>query len=152
MRARSLFVCEGATTRTKEGRDYSIIPARATDRLWMVRAACSPSDAELFFPAVISRGTTKEAKEICAGCPVIEQCRRGVDKLEAAQTFPYWHGVWAGETPLERLRHRRSAQAASSPEKPHEGSVYLYVHHRCRCRACREVNSAYKRAGYANRK
>ncbi len=32
--------------RTKEGRDYSIIPAWASDRLWLQRAACSPSDAE----------------------------------------------------------------------------------------------------------
>ncbi len=109
--------------RTKEGRDYSIIPAWATDRLWMIWAACSPKDAERFFPGVMSRGTTKEVKEICARCPVIEQCRRDVDKLEAAQQFAYWYGVWAGETPLER-RRRRSAQGGQL-NQPHKGSVYL---------------------------
>jgi WhiB family redox-sensing transcriptional regulator len=42
------------------------------DRSWQLRANCLGVDPDLFFP---ERGaSTKEAKEVCRGCVVREQC------------------------------------------------------------------------------
>lgn len=66
----------------------------ASDRSWRQDAACSHLDTELFFPDLRGKGTVvrKEmAKQICAGCPVAEQCREAA--LENYETA----GIWAGE-------------------------------------------------------
>ncbi|EGG46991.1 MULTISPECIES: WhiB family transcriptional regulator [Streptomyces] len=78
---------------------------------WRDRAACRTEDPDLFFPV----GTTgpallqiEEAKSICRGCPVREQCLEWA--LETGQDI----GVWGGTTELERraLKRRRRATAS----------------------------------------
>jgi WhiB family transcriptional regulator, redox-sensing transcriptional regulator len=68
---------------------------------WQRQGACRGMDSGFFFHPENERGparTNRErrAKEICAACPVIEQCRRHA--LEVQE--PY--GVWGGLSEHER--------------------------------------------------
>ena len=82
---------------------------------WYRYAACQTKDPELFFPV----GTTgpavrqlKEAKRVCAGCPVQSLC------LEWAMLAGIDHGVWGGLSEDERRalmrRSGRSRRASTT--------------------------------------
>ncbi len=71
---------------------------------WVEHAACSTTSPDLFFP---ERGaSTREAKAVCAGCPVRVDCLEYA--LEAGEKF----GVWGGKSEKERrtLRRHRLAE------------------------------------------
>jgi WhiB family redox-sensing transcriptional regulator len=77
------------------------------DRGWRVRANCMGVDPDLFFP---ERGaSTREAKEVCRGCVVREDC------LEYALANGEKFGIWGGLSERERRRLRR-ARAMSRRE------------------------------------
>ena len=66
---------------------------------WMVDAACTSVDPELFFP---TRGeSVDEAKAVCRGCPVRGEC------LEYALGRGEKYGLWGGASERERRRMRR---------------------------------------------
>jgi WhiB family transcriptional regulator, redox-sensing transcriptional regulator len=66
---------------------------------WRSYAACTGVDPDLFFP---ERGaSTREAKEVCRGCVVREDC------LEYALTNREKFGIWGGLSERERRRLRR---------------------------------------------
>jgi WhiB family transcriptional regulator, redox-sensing transcriptional regulator len=70
------------------------------DRGWQSRANCMGVDPDLFFP---ERGaSTREAKEVCRGCVVREDCLEYA--LENAEKF----GIWGGMSERERRRLRRA--------------------------------------------
>jgi WhiB family redox-sensing transcriptional regulator len=58
---------------------------------WADKAACTAVDPEMFFSS-----DTDEARRVCAGCPVSEDC------LRWAMDNNIEHGVWGGLTPSER--------------------------------------------------
>lgn len=68
--------------------------------LWTKEAACLGADINIFFP---ERGeSTKEAKAICLGCPVQDEC------LEYSLGFPdTLQGIWAGKSARSRRRLRK---------------------------------------------
>lgn len=69
---------------------------------WMRQANCMGVDPDLFFP---DRGSsTREAKEVCRGCVVREEC------LDYALAHVEKFGIWGGlsERERRRLRRRRS--------------------------------------------
>ncbi|MEV5983203.1 WhiB family transcriptional regulator [Streptomyces sp. NPDC052114] len=72
---------------------------------WLRDAACRNADPELFFP-IGSTGPAvrdvREAKRICARCPVIEEC------LDYALTTGQTSGVWGGTCEEERKAPRRA--------------------------------------------
>ena len=69
------------------------------DRGWQSRANCMGVDPDLFFP---ERGaSTREAKEVCRGCVVREDC------LEYALANGEKFGIWGGLSERERRRVRR---------------------------------------------
>lgn len=75
---------------------------------WRSEAACQGSD-ELFYHGEderkgIRRRKEKMAKEICARCPVFQQCRTYA--LEAGEAY----GVWGGLTEMERYRIKTEAR------------------------------------------
>ena len=77
---------------------------------WRSQSACRDVDPELFFPV----GTTGDAlaqmavaKEICAGCPVVEEC------LIFAVTTNQEYGVWGGLDEEERRDIRRRWRRAT---------------------------------------
>ncbi|MGF0313474.1 WhiB family transcriptional regulator [Rhodococcus sp. IEGM1428] len=69
---------------------------------WQVRGACRAMPVGMFFPPTELRGYSrsileKDAKRVCAQCPVIERCLQHA--LESNE--PY--GIWGGLTRAERL-------------------------------------------------
>lgn len=71
----------------------------AEDLAWQEYANCLGVDPDLFFP---ERGaSTREAKEVCRGCVVREEC------LEYAITHAEKFGIWGGLSERERRRIRR---------------------------------------------
>ena len=82
--------------------------SRATDSTaeatWQDEANCLGVDPDLFFP---ERGaSTREAKEVCKGCVVREQC------LEYALAHGEKFGIWGGMSERERRRIRRARALA----------------------------------------
>lgn len=71
----------------------------ADDRLWMLEARCLDADPEAFFPE--KGGSTREAKRICATCPVRTEC------LEHALASDERFGIWGGLSERERRRAKR---------------------------------------------
>ena len=82
--------------------DLSRLPGPNADLWdWQLKAACRTADPDLFFHPEGERGSTRSnreaaAKDICAGCPVLVQCRQHA--LEVRE--PY--GVWGGLSEDER--------------------------------------------------
>jgi WhiB family redox-sensing transcriptional regulator len=77
-----------------------ILLGQAADRAWQRQANCMGVDPDLFFP---ERGaSTREAKEVCRGCVVQEDC------LEYALVHSEKFGIWGGLSERERRRIRRS--------------------------------------------
>ena len=71
---------------------------------WQTRANCMGVDPDLFFP---ERGqSTREAKEVCRGCVVREDC------LEYALANGEKFGIWGGMSERERRRLRRARALA----------------------------------------
>lgn len=73
-------------------------------RDWMLEARCLDADPEAFFPE--KGGSTREAKRICAACPVREEC------LQYALDNDERFGIWGGLSERER---RRAKRLSSSP-------------------------------------
>ena len=70
------------------------------ERSWQIQANCMGVDPDLFFP---ERGaSTREAKEVCRGCVVREDC------LEYALANGEKFGIWGGMSERERRRVRRA--------------------------------------------
>jgi WhiB family redox-sensing transcriptional regulator len=66
---------------------------------WKRQANCMGVDPDLFFP---ERGSsTREAKEVCRGCVVREDC------LEFALANGEKFGIWGGMSERERRKVRR---------------------------------------------
>ena len=71
---------------------------------WQDEANCLGVDPDLFFP---ERGaSTREAKEVCRGCVVREEC------LEYALANGEKFGIWGGMSERERRRIRRQRALA----------------------------------------
>ena len=56
---------------------------------WQERGRCREQDPEVFFPE--KGGSSREAKRICADCPVLVPCLEGA--LERREPW----GVWGGQ-------------------------------------------------------
>ncbi|MEV6211071.1 WhiB family transcriptional regulator [Kitasatospora sp. NPDC051914] len=83
------------------------------DNPWHTGAACRRDEAGLFFapskePTAARLSREERAKQVCARCPVLLECREHA----LAQPEPY--GVWGGLTAAERrvvLARRRRREA-----------------------------------------
>lgn len=73
---------------------------------WREEALCAQTDPEAFFPE--KGGSTREAKRICADCPVRSQC------LAYALDHDERHGIWGGFSERERRRLKKVAPTASA--------------------------------------
>lgn len=70
---------------------------------WPEQGACREVDPDLWFPEQGDRAANHAAKEICAWCPVMTECRQwALDSRE-----PY--GVWGGMSARERRSVWRAA-------------------------------------------
>ncbi|MEY3362630.1 MAG: hypothetical protein RLZZ538_173 [Actinomycetota bacterium] len=91
--------------RKKDSVNQRIEATEGDDRAWQDQANCLGVDPDLFFP---ERGaSTREAKEVCRGCEVRQQC------LEYALANGEKFGIWGGLSERERRRLRRQRAQAS---------------------------------------
>ena len=67
---------------------------------WMTDGVCAQVDPELWFPE--KGGSTREAKALCARCPVHPEC------LAYALAHDERFGIWGGASERDRRRMRRS--------------------------------------------
>lgn len=75
------------------------------DLSWQEQANCLGVEPDLFFP---ERGaSTREAREVCRGCVVREQC------LAYALRHSEKYGIWGGLSERERRRIRRERALAN---------------------------------------
>jgi WhiB family redox-sensing transcriptional regulator len=85
--------------RKKGSVSQRIEASEGDDRAWQDQANCLGVDPDLFFP---ERGaSTREAKEVCRGCEVRQQC------LDYALANGEKFGIWGGLSERERRRLRR---------------------------------------------
>ena len=76
---------------------------------WMASGACRMYPPATFFP---SDGVgVDRARRICAGCPVLDQCR------EHALEHRIEHGVWGGCSERERRRILTRRREAAEVER-----------------------------------
>jgi WhiB family redox-sensing transcriptional regulator len=68
---------------------------------WQERALCAQTDPEAFFPE--KGGSTREAKRICQGCEVKDEC------LEYALAHDERFGIWGGLSERERRKLKKRA-------------------------------------------
>jgi WhiB family redox-sensing transcriptional regulator len=68
---------------------------------WQDQALCAQTDPEAFFPE--KGGSTREAKRICVGCEVKQEC------LQYALMQDERFGIWGGLSERERRRLKRKA-------------------------------------------
>ena len=102
---------EGRIDTEPERFDFAEMVAALTPP-WKVQAACTPDDADLFWP---ERGEDADtAKRICSGCPVRREC------LTYALRSNERDGIWGGMSGKERRRLRRehSLSAIAAMELP----------------------------------
>lgn len=78
--------------------DFDALAAVADDQ-WQEKALCAQTDPEAFFPE--KGGSTREAKRICQGCEVKDEC------LEYALANDERFGIWGGLSERERRRLKR---------------------------------------------
>lgn len=69
---------------------------------WQTDALCAQTDPEAFFPE--KGGSTRDAKRVCAACPVSEAC------LDYAMEHDEKFGIWGGLSERERRRLRRAGR------------------------------------------
>lgn len=74
---------------------------------WKDQAACRGMDPDVFFPGRGDRAGVVKAKQICAGCPVVEECR------EYAFARGEKHGIYGGLSEFDRRRIRRRRSNAA---------------------------------------
>jgi WhiB family transcriptional regulator, redox-sensing transcriptional regulator len=68
------------------------------DHEWMLTAACTQVDPDLWFPEKGHNDTSRAARRICHACPVDGPC------LDYALDRDLRYGVWGGLTEADRRR------------------------------------------------
>ncbi|MFE5309733.1 WhiB family transcriptional regulator [Isoptericola sp. NPDC056605] len=93
---------------------------------------------DIWFPD--KGGSTREAKQICAECPIATRC------LEVALANGERHGIWGGVS--ERDRRKLAQGRPTGPEREH-GTARGYRQHKKHgedvCKACDAAYSVYQR-------
>lgn len=94
--------------------EISRLPGPQADRWeWQYEGACRETGPDTFFHPEGERGSRRRARDaaaklVCAGCPVLAQCREHA----LAVREPY--GVWGGMTEDEREAHYAGADVPAA--------------------------------------
>ena len=88
----------GARVHPRARGDFHVTPTGT----WADRRACADSDPELFLPREIGRNVYREARVICAGCPVQAECLEAILLAEGSVGPRLRFGMYAGLTPKQR--------------------------------------------------
>lgn len=84
---------------------------------WRDDARCKGTDPESYFPATTRSTVIREAKAVCAECPVTAECEQFANDNNIRD------GIWGGKTPPERGRPKRTAPQ-SRPKGAPKGQMF----------------------------
>lgn len=65
---------------------------------WQARANCRDEDPERMQPEVATRAAVEDAKLVCTGCPVFDQCKALADS-QLSGAYGIHAGKWYGQYP-----------------------------------------------------
>lgn len=122
-----------------------------TEQAWADRAACRTHPTSTFYAAGTGHSdeTMRDAVQICAGCPVREECLQW--SIAAGEIYD---GIWGGATPRQRRALARQAGLRTfHPVRDRDathGTAKRYWAG-CHCDPCRAGNAAYERRRNAPR-
>lgn len=90
---------------------------------WTEQALCAQTDPESFFPE--KGGSTREAKKVCASCPVRAEC------LDHALEHEERFGIWGGLSERERraLKSQLISPQETTPDHTNSPAAVAAVHH-----------------------
>lgn len=120
---------------------------------WRDRAICRSLDPDIFFPRTGDISGIDYARQICAGCPVVQECLDAAMEAEHGTGKDSRAGVFGGLSSSQRYdRYRKSVQRTGGKLPAECGTYAAYLrHHRygeTPCAECREagrLKSAAKR-------
>jgi hypothetical protein len=75
---------------------------------WHERAACKGVATQVFYPRVSCDNSYREARMICAGCPVVDKCMDELMTWEVDASKLRVYGFRAGLSPAQRIKLRKS--------------------------------------------
>lgn len=120
-----------------QGGSGQVLPGLPTPPSWTCDAACLGwTDLDWIDP---EPDQAQLCRVICAGCPVRAQC------LTAALASGEPWGIWGGQDPAQRADIAEASGFPVPTVVPCHGVHARYVHHHCRCAACRRSHAAYER-------
>jgi WhiB family redox-sensing transcriptional regulator len=83
---------------------------------WMEQARCAQVDPELWHPDG-SGSSYNDAKQVCARCPVKQQCADFADRTEGGLAHSHRHGLWAGQLPRARANQNAKPDGVRSARR-----------------------------------
>lgn len=107
---------------------------------WFAHAACRGIDPELFFPERGAPGAGREAKAVCAGCEVRQEC------LDYALANQECYGVWGGTSSQERQRMWRPTRTRTCAACGRQFQAPARNPTKCCSEECRQAARAAARA------
>jgi len=82
---------------------------------WMDEALCAQTDPDLFH--VDGSGSSyRTALQICAGCPVTQQCADFAQATEGGSSHSWRFGLWGGQLPRTRADNSGAPKRADTHE------------------------------------
>ena len=81
---------------------------------WVLSAACAGVDPELFFPAKGDAYAAKQARRVCAACPVRMECLEDALHRESGLGEHSRHGIAGGIGARQRYRIDRTRNQAAA--------------------------------------
>lgn len=124
---------------------------------WVEEAACIRFDPRLFDGLTLEDRLT--AVDICAGCPVIEQCKAdasrrgfGLRATEQVRAGLWWNTRGNPQTVTPALPEPTSIPQLRIECAGHVGSRHRWMTGTCREDGCRRTNQLYEAAYYARRR
>lgn len=88
---------------------------------WWNHGACRGHDPNLWFPEWPKPNEYRQARKICATCPVRKQC---LDDALKRETGSLRYGMFGGTTPLERERiSENNGHPQANPQGSNNGAM-----------------------------
>ena len=121
---------------------------------WRALAACRGLDPDLFFAERGDTLTVRNARAVCATCPVAAEC------LEFAiandETVGMWGGLCGNELRAEKRRRSGGVRTGPKPQPIKHGTHSGYAVHLKRgeqpCQLCKDARATYQQATRPSRK
>lgn len=108
---------------------------------------CANGDTEAWFPPRADITGTRDARALCNGCPVIEECLRYAIKAEWGNAKSGRDGIYGGTTPAERYALETKIRGGKPKPPINHGTEAGYKQHQRRSeKACAECIKAHRDA------